>query len=316
MIIDCHMHINHNGLKLENFKKYLDKHRIEQCWLLTWDEIDPKLPYNNFRIEDVYNAYLKYPSRVIPMYAPDPNRENAPSLLEQWCQKGIKGCAELKTTLNWRSKKINKLLSKAQDLKIPILFHMEEKFDYYASLATDGNLNIFFLRLFKSTKLLHLNEIFFKLLTRYCNTARKWINERTFHFPGYLLDFSTLESILKTYQSINFIGHGPLFWRMISADESLVYGAKMPIKMEGLMVKMLRNYPNLYGDISAASGYYALDRDHEFAKQFLSELSKKILYGSDNAGMNHLGLLKSLSISKRDLSMILWENSYSLINDY
>ena len=310
------MHINHNGLTLENFKKYLDKHRIERCWLLTWDELAPKPPYTNFSIEDVYNTYIKYPTRVTPMYAPDPTRENASLLLEQWYQKGIKGCAELKTTLNWRSKKIGNLLSKAQELAIPILFHMEESFDYYASLASDKKFSVQILRLFKSTKLLYLNKIFFKLLISCCDYAKKWINDRTFHFPGYLLDFRTLESVLKKYQSINFIGHGPMFWRNISSDELLKFGKKMPVKMEGLMVKMLRKHSNLYGDISAASGYYALDRDHVFAKKFLSELSEKILYGSDNAGMNHLKLLQSFSLSKKNLNNILWENCCRLTSNY
>jgi hypothetical protein len=97
MKIDIHMHVNHNGVTPTGLIKYLDENNLDICWLLTWDEaVRSRWPQSNLSVEDVYDTYQRYPSRIIPMYAPDPSRENAVELLHYWHGLGIKGCAELK----------------------------------------------------------------------------------------------------------------------------------------------------------------------------------------------------------------------------
>lgn len=86
--VDSHMHVNFNGMSLKDIIKYLDKERIDLCWLLTWEEINPgNWVYRHLPIETVYEAYLKCPSRIIPFYAPDPHKKQASSQLENWCSK-------------------------------------------------------------------------------------------------------------------------------------------------------------------------------------------------------------------------------------
>lgn len=66
------------------------------------------------------------------------------------------------------------------------------------------------------------------------------------------------------------------------------------------MWRLLRQYPNLYVDISANSGLNALTRDPEVGIRFLDEFQDKLLFATDNCfadssrRMPHLRYLKQL----------------------
>ena len=47
------------------------------------------------------------------------------------------------------------------------------------------------------------------------------------------------------------------------------------------MPKLFRRHENLYGDLSAGSGYNALARDHDYAIQFLNEFQDRLMFGTD-----------------------------------
>jgi len=49
----------------------------------------------------------------------------------------------------------------------------------------------------------------------------------------------------------------------------------------GLTDRLLADYPNMYGDLSAGSGLNALTRDEVHAREFLARHQDKLLYGSD-----------------------------------
>ena len=44
---------------------------------------------------------------------------------------------------------------------------------------------------------------------------------------------------------------------------------------------MLSTYPNLYGDLSARSGFTAITRDPSFGLDFLERQQDKLLFGTD-----------------------------------
>ncbi|MCP3950956.1 MAG: hypothetical protein GY697_01845 [Desulfobacterales bacterium] len=314
MIIDAHMHVNHRNFSLKDIIKYLDKNRIDCCWLLTWEEISPKGHYANLCIDDVYDAYLRYPSRIIPMYAPDPHRSDAPQLLRTWHQKGIRGCAELKATLNWQSEKVKTLLAEVSKLDIPILFHMEESKKVFHFLPSDDSLNIFFVKLFRTDKLMGINKRIFNFLAKYYPALNEWKRQRVLDFPGYMLDFASLEATLIEFPNLNFIAHGPMFWKFISANGPENSYPKGPIRQEGISVDLLRKYSNLYADISSTSGYNALRRDRKFICNFLDEFDHKILFGSDNILLNQISYLNSLGLSKTTLNKIFYENASLLLD--
>ena len=106
------------------------------------------------------------------------------------------------------------------------------------------------------------------------------------HFPnegtwstGYA---KTFESILKAYPRTTFIGHADAFWANVSADyeNEAAYPAG-PILRGGVTDRLLGDYPNLFGDLSANSGNNALSRDAGFTADFLKRHQDKLFFGSD-----------------------------------
>jgi predicted TIM-barrel fold metal-dependent hydrolase len=96
--------------------------------------------------------------------------------------------------------------------------------------------------------------------------------------------FKEFEAVLKAYPKAQFIGHADAFWANISADyanESAYPTGK--IKRGGITDKLLGDYPNLFGDLSANSGNNALSRDPEFTAGFLKRHESKLIFGSDCA---------------------------------
>jgi len=87
--------------------------------------------------------------------------------------------------------------------------------------------------------------------------------------------------VLKAYPKTIFIGHANSFWANISAEVAPVSYPSGRVKPGGLTDRMLADYPNLYGDLSANSGRNALGRDAEFAAEFLKRHQNKLMLGSD-----------------------------------
>jgi hypothetical protein len=95
-----------------------------------------------------------------------------------------------------------------------------------------------------------------------------------------------LERILQDFPDTIFIGHATRFWMEISKDPPLENLAANPypggaVTPVGATDRLLNQYPNLYGDLSANSGYNALTRDPAFGLDFLERHQDKLLFGSD-----------------------------------
>ena len=89
-------------------------------------------------------------------------------------------------------------------------------------------------------------------------------------------------AMLEAYPKTTFVGHADAFWANVSADyanESAYPSGK--IKRGGVTDKLLGDYPNLFGDLSANSGNNALSRDPEFTPGFLERHQDKLIFGSD-----------------------------------
>ncbi len=133
------------------------------------------------------------------------------------------------------------------------------------------------------------------------------------------------EKCLKMFPKLKFLGHGPPFWAEISELETPADRAgypTYPIKKEGVVPKLLRRYPNLYGDLSAGSGYTALARDLEYAEVFLNEFQDKLFFGTDICSADSdpelpallLSLLEKGKISNKVFNKIARENAIKLLN--
>jgi len=93
-----------------------------------------------------------------------------------------------------------------------------------------------------------------------------------------------LSETLRRFPKLRILGHGPAFWAEIGtldkdADRGTYPG--YPVRQEGVVPRMFRQYPNLYGDLSAGSGFTALSRDPEYAVKFLNEFQDRLLFGTD-----------------------------------
>ena len=93
-----------------------------------------------------------------------------------------------------------------------------------------------------------------------------------------------LERSLRGFPKLRFLGHSQTFWAEMAPLETPAdrYGyPDYPIREEGVVPKLMRRYPNLYGDLSAGSGHNALARDPDYAAEFLNEFQDRLLFGTD-----------------------------------
>ena len=113
--------------------------------------------------------------------------------------------------------------------------------------------------------------------------------------------------------NVRFVGHGPLFWKGISAEMDVeeVYPTG-PVGQEGVTCELLARYDNLYADLSGDSGYNAVTRDAAFARQFLARFHRKILFGTDNLDLGLRAFLVSLELPPDALECILGRNAEEL----
>jgi predicted TIM-barrel fold metal-dependent hydrolase len=309
MLIDAHMHVKFGGFDAKSLIQYMDTNRIDQCWVLSWVGGPPGYRSS---IEDVYEAYQKYPGRVIPMYAPDPANENAVTGLLEWQRKGLRGIGEVKVCYTWDSAQVAAILTQASQLGLPIVFHMQEASFNYIPL-TQSTVEKSVVRILNTTRANGLPRRLSERAAAASACIQRQLNLRWQRFPGYLPDFDGLEERLKQFPGVNFVGHGPLFWKAISAKLGSDMYPRGPVQDGGIMPNFLERYGNLYAELSGGSGYYALSRDTKFAKRFLSKFSHKVLYGTDNASLGLMGLVRSLGLSRRAYARICGENALRLI---
>lgn len=103
-----------------------------------------------------------------------------------------------------------------------------------------------------------------------------------FQHNKYNTNYLRFHTVLEKYPKVNFIGHAQTFWGNIDANhkQEVLY-PKGPVTPGGYTDRLLSDYPNMYGDLSAGSGLNALQRDEEHARAFLLRHRKKLMYGSD-----------------------------------
>ena len=127
-----------------------------------------------------------------------------------------------------------------------------------------------------------------------------------------------LESCLKEFPNVKWVGHGPSFWAAISADDDGKGGyPKGPIKPGGALDRLFPEYENLYADLSAYSGYNAMTRDPEFAAGFIARHWRRLLFGTDYLGhgqpLPHIEWLRNLEVSEEIRSSISHTNAARLL---
>ena len=112
-----------------------------------------------------------------------------------------------------------------------------------------------------------------------------------------------LETCLQRFPKLIILGHGPPFWaeiaRLITPGDRVTY-PKYPVHEEGVVPVLLRRYENMWGDLSAGSGFNALNRDHDYALRFLNEFQDKLVFGTDICVPAQRSPMATLLIKFRD----------------
>lgn len=105
-----------------------------------------------------------------------------------------------------------------------------------------------------------------------------------FQVGEYNLGFENFHRVLERFPTVNFIGHAQTWWSNVDeyADPKNLYPTTA-VTPGGFTDRLLADYPNMYGDLSAGSGLNFLLRDDGHAAWFLERHQDKLLYGSDCA---------------------------------
>lgn len=102
-----------------------------------------------------------------------------------------------------------------------------------------------------------------------------------------------LEKMLKKYPKLKIFGHSQAFWAHMSTnvDSELMKGYPTGKVTPGRLFELFEKYDNLYGDLSAGSGFNSLARDEESGLNFLSLFQDKLMFGCDFCRPSDIGKL-------------------------
>jgi predicted TIM-barrel fold metal-dependent hydrolase len=139
----------------------------------------------------------------------------------------------------------------------------------------------------------------------------------TYGYYGIIdeLGLPRLEKIIKKYPKLKILGHSQPFWAEIGndvTDENRNSYPEGKVK-EGRIVKLMREYENLYGDMSAGSGFNAISRDPEFGYRFIEEFKDKLFFGTDICAP-HNNMLLSHWLDKAYEEKNISEDAYRKIS--
>lgn len=129
---------------------------------------------------------------------------------------------------------------------------------------------------------------------------------------------------MRRFPDLVIFGHSQGFWSEISGDvtpETKNGYPTGPVKPGGAVVRLMREYPGLHGDLSAGSGFNAISRDPEFGYAFLEEFQDRLLLGQDFCSprneMPHIEWLTRARdeghISEEVYEKVMWKNANRLL---
>jgi predicted TIM-barrel fold metal-dependent hydrolase len=141
-------------------------------------------------------------------------------------------------------------------------------------------------------------------------------NQRNTDVPG----LPGLERALKEFPQTTFIGHGPGWWASIGGDLKQADLGGYPegkVAPGGAIDRLMENYPNLFGDLSAGSGANAISRDASFGPEFMIRRADRLMFGTDflspGQGVPQLTLFRTLDLPADVQAKVFRDNARSLL---
>ena len=245
--IDIHTHLGAfyfgQELTAELLVRFMDQHDIEKACVLPL--ISPESAPITQPVTAIA-AYRQFPERLIPFASLDPRAVTEPGKRTGHVG-GVKGMIDI--------------LKRYQDAgcrglgehKTGLWFDAPQQMALYEACDAVG-LPILF----------HLDDI------------------RNPDTPG----LPRVENVLKAFPKLPLIGHAAGFWASISGDATFEDFGRYPavpkkIAPGGALDRLLKKYPNLYGDLSEPGGEKAIARDPDFGREFLIRNANQLLFGTD-----------------------------------
>lgn len=145
-----------------------------------------------------------------------------------------------------------------------------------------------------------------------------------FQFATYNTSIERFHKVLEKHPQANFIGHAQTWWANIDQqhDQRTLYPTGK-VTPGGITDRLLSDYPNMFGDLSAGSGLNSLLRDEDHTRGFLERHQNKLLYGSDCTdtigrgpgcqGAQTLAAVRRMVPNKQVERKILYENAKALL---
>jgi predicted TIM-barrel fold metal-dependent hydrolase len=146
-----------------------------------------------------------------------------------------------------------------------------------------------------------------------------------FQYEMFNTGYERFWKILEKWPKVNFIGHAQTFWGNVDAghvDRQRVMYPRGKVTPGGWTDRYLRDYPNMFGDLSAGSGLNSFTRDEDHARGFIERHQDKLLYGSDCSdrvgfgpqctGASMISAIRRLSPDKAVERKLLFGNANSL----
>ena len=285
MIIDAHNHPDWHGHNLDRFLQNMDEHGIDKTWLLSWEcPVDEYSP-------GFYRVSLCDQGDPVPFSRCLHYKEQAPDRF---------------------------VLGYAPDPRLPdAIDRLEAAIEVYG-VRVYGELKL---------RMMYDNPDALRMFHHCGERGLAVVVHIDYEFDGgskyprpnwwYGGGIEAFERAVRACPGTTFNGHAPGFWAHISGDDQYdkvgYPGGK--VAPGGKVVEMLRQYPNLYGDLSAGSGFNALNRDPEFARDFVLEFQDRLLYARDYFDGRHRELLNSLSLPQPVLDKVFAGNALMLVPD-
>jgi predicted TIM-barrel fold metal-dependent hydrolase len=289
-IIDSHQHVFWHGRDDAGLIADMDEHGIQTSWLLSWEiaNWEDSIGYHgvlnplNVRadgthegipLRDLLKARDNYPDRLLLGYCPHPMSKDAPALLQSATK--IYG---VQVCGEW------KFRIPFDDPRCLELFHAA------------GELNL--------PVVLHLDVPYLQI-----------DGKRTYQAGWYGGTVDNLERALQACPNTTFIGHAPGFWREISGNASTDPGTYPtgPVTPGGRIYDLFDQHSNLYADLSAGSGRFALARDPEHAVAFIERFSDRLLFARDYYGGDLDEFLMSLDLPSETIHKLYYANAHGLL---
>lgn len=256
MFLDFHTHCYRKPVPFVtqfcNIEELLERNAelgIDRCVILPIVNPEIYLPQTN---EDILDMAAAYPDKVIPFCNVDPRTlTNSPyahldDVFKYYKDLGCKGIGEVMPNLPLDDPMVQNLFACAEKAGMPVIFD--------GSDVKTGDFGLY-------------------------------------DDPGLPM----LEHTLQRFPDLTIFGHGPVFWSEIGKLETIgsrgfVYTRdgrqvgrlpKSKIVEEGTVAKLLREYPNLMGDLSDFTACNAFARDEDYGPKFMTEFQDRLFFGTD-----------------------------------